>query len=114
VIARVILNGKDCGVAWKPPYRVDVSGALRAGENQLRIEVANTWVNRLIGDEQLPLDSKWKDWETLVEWPDWFRQQTKRPTERHTLTSARHYNKDTPLMPSGLLGPVTIQQAGKK
>ena len=73
-MARVTLNGKDCGITWKPPYRVDISHALRPGQNKLEIEVVNTWVNRMIGDEQLPLDAEWKDWETLVEWPDWFKE----------------------------------------
>jgi hypothetical protein len=109
VVARVRLNGKDCGITWKPPYRVEVSESLQAGKNDLQIEVANTWVNRLIGDEQLPLDSQWHDWETLSEWPSWFGEKTKRPSGRYTFTSARHYNKNSTLMPSGLLGPVTIQ-----
>jgi len=110
VMARVTLNGRDCGIAWKPPYRVDVSHGLRAGENQLEIEVVNTWVNRMIGDEQLPLDANWENWETLLEWPDWFQQDRPRPTGRYTFTSARHYRANCPLAPSGLLGPVTIQR----
>jgi len=108
VMARVVLNGQDCGIAWKPPYRVDISKALKPGTNKLEIEVVNTWVNRMIGDEQLPLDADWKDWETLVEWPDWFKKGEKSPTGRYTFTTARHYQKDSPLMPSGLLGPVKI------
>ena len=109
VMARVTLNGKTCGIAWKPPYRVDITDALIPGKNKLQIEVVNTWVNRMIGDEQLPLDAKWKDWETLLEWPDWFRAGKPSPTGRYTFTTARHYTKDTPLVPSGLLGPVTLQ-----
>jgi len=108
VMARVKLNGEDCGTAWKPPYRVNISEALKPGTNKLEIEVANTWVNRMIGDEQFPLDAEWKDWETLVEWPDWFKNGEKSTTGRYTFTTARHYQKDSPLMPSGLLGPVKI------
>ncbi len=48
--ARVSLNGKPGGIAWKRPYRLDVTGALRAGSNELVVEVANTWNNRLVGD----------------------------------------------------------------
>lgn len=70
-MARVRLNGRDCGIAWKPPYRVDISGAARSGETQLEVSVVNLWINRLIGDEQLPLDGDWKDFETLLQWPDW-------------------------------------------
>jgi hypothetical protein len=108
VVARVKLNGHDCGIAWKPPYQVDVTEAIWPGANTLEIEVANTWVNRLIGDEYLPLDSKWKDRETLLEWPEWFKQGQRAPGGRFTFTSNRHYKKDSPLQPAGLLGPVGI------
>jgi len=111
VMAKVRLNGKECGIAWKPPYRVDISRAARAGDNSLEIAVVNLWVNRLIGDEQLPLDGNWKDFETLLEWPEWFKNGTPRPSGRYTFTSARHYKKDSPLFPSGLLGPVTLQSS---
>jgi hypothetical protein len=106
--ARVKVNGKDCGIAWKPPYQVDVTHALRPGSNTLEIEVANTWNNRLIGDEQLPLDSKWKDPETLLEWPEWFKKGSPRPSGRFTFTTNRHYKKSSPLQPAGLLGPVKL------
>lgn len=108
VMARVRVNGRDCGIAWKPPYVVDITSAARAGENMLEIDTVNLWINRLIGDEQLPLDGNWKDFETLLEWPDWFKQGAARPSGRFTFTSARHYQKDTPLVSSGLLGPVQL------
>lgn len=109
VMAEVSLNGQRCGIAWKPPYKVEITKSLKAGENQLEISVANLWVNRLVGDETLPLDSKWKDAETLLEWPAWFVNDSPRPSGRYTFTSARHYTKDSPLPPSGLLGPVQLQ-----
>jgi hypothetical protein len=108
VMARVHLNGKECGIAWKPPYRVDLSAAARAGENSLEIDVVNLWINRMIGDEQLPEDCSWKDFETLLEWPDWFKSGKPRPSGRFTFTSCKHYRRDSPLVPSGLLGPVTL------
>jgi len=108
IMARVKVNGKECGIAWKPPYRVDISDAVRSGRNTLEVEVVNLWVNRLIGDEQFPLDSEWKDFETLAKWPDWFTSGEPRPTARYTFTSCRHYTKDSPLLPSGLLGPVSV------
>lgn len=108
VMARVKVNGVDCGVAWKPPYRVPVRGAVREGKNDLRIEVVNLWINRMIGDEQLPEDGNWKDFETLLEWPAWFREGKPRPSGRYTFTTCRHYKADAPLVPSGLLGPVTL------
>ncbi len=115
VMARVRLNGKDCGIAWKPPYRVDITDAALPGGNELEVNVVNLWINRMIGDEQLPPDSNWKDYETLLEWPEWFLSGKPRPSGRYTFTSARHYSKDTPRVPSGLMGPVTIQtvRAGK-
>jgi hypothetical protein len=111
VVARVTLNGKDCGIAWKPPYRVDVTHALQPGTNELEIQVANTWVNRMIGDEQLPLDAKWKNWTTLSVWPDWFKEGARSPTGRYTFTTTRHYQKDSSLHPAGLLGPLRIVAA---
>jgi len=110
VMARVKVNGKDCGIVWKPPYRVEISNALRNGQNELDIEVVNTWVNRMIGDEQLPLDSKWKDWETLLSWPDWFTQGKPSSAGRYTFTTVRHYKNNSPLQPSGLLGPVRLMK----
>ena len=111
VVARVTLNGKDCGITWKPPYRVDITHALEPGRNTLQVEVANTWANRMIGDEHLPLDADWKDWEVLLEWPAWFKEGKKSPSGRYTFTSARHYTKDCTLTPAGLLGPVRILSA---
>ena len=81
----------------------------RVGANALEIDVVNLWINRLIGDEQLPLDGNWKDFETLLQWPDWFTTGKPRPSGRYTFTSCRHYQKDSPLVPSGLLGPVKLQ-----
>lgn len=109
VMARVRLNGRMCGIVWKPPYRVDITPAARSGANKLQIDAVNLWINRMIGDEQLPEDSNWKDFETLFEWPQWFKEGKPRPSGRLTFTSCKHYKKDTPLVPSGLLGPVTIQ-----
>jgi len=57
-IAKVTLNGKPLGILWTPPYRIDLTPALRDGENQLEVEVANTWFNRLIGDAKLPADQR--------------------------------------------------------
>lgn len=108
VMARVRLNGKDCGIAWKPPYLVDITDAVRAGGNDLEIAIVNLWINRMVVDEQLPLDANWNDFETLLEWPDWFKIGQPRPSGRYTFSSCRHYKKDFPLVPSGLMGPVTL------
>jgi hypothetical protein len=84
VMARVKVNGKDVGTVWKPPFRVDVTAALRPGENQLEVAVANLWPNRLIGDAGLPKEQR-------IAWTTW-----------------NPFTKDTELVASGLLGPVTL------
>jgi hypothetical protein len=57
-IASVRLNGKDCGTVWTKPYLLSVKDAIREGENILEIEVANTWANRLIGDQRLEREKR--------------------------------------------------------
>jgi hypothetical protein len=84
-LARIKLNGHDLGVVWCAPWRVEVTGVVVGGKNRLEIEVANLWPNRLIGDLSLP------------------------EGQRHTWTTVNPYTKDSPLLPSGLLGPVTLQ-----
>jgi hypothetical protein len=121
-IARVTLNGVDLGICWKPPFRVDVTAVAKAGKNNLEIEVTNLWPNRLIGDEQLPEDTNWepmRDPRTRnqgvgtdidkKEWPDWLLQGKPSPTGRMTFSNFKHYFKDSPLLPSGLLGPVRLE-----
>ncbi len=109
VIARAKLNGHDLGTWWKPPFRIDVAKALASGQNNLTIEVTNLWPNRLIGDEQFPNDTQWKGL-YLESWPDWFLQGKPRPEPRRkTLAVVKHYNQESPLLPSGLLGPVTLK-----
>jgi hypothetical protein len=49
-IAEVTVNGKSLGILWKPPYRIDVTDALKSGVNQLEIKVTNEWSNRIAGD----------------------------------------------------------------
>lgn len=82
-MAKVYLNGQDLGIVWTTPWKVDLAQALQEGTNELRIEVTNLWPNRLIGDER-------------------------NPEHRYTYTTFKHYTADSPLLPSGLLGPVRI------
>lgn len=83
-LARVRLNGHELGVVWCAPWRVDASNALTPGTNRLEVEVANLWPNRLIGDLSLAED------------------------QRLTWTTRNPLKKDSPLLASGLLGPVRI------
>ena len=108
MIAEVKLNGKDLGILWKPPFRVEVTGALKPGENTLEVKVVNLWVNRQIGDEQLPEDSDRKPDGTLKSWPQWVQEGKPSPTGRYTFTSWRLWKKNDALLESGLLGPVTL------
>ncbi len=107
VNARVFVNGHDCGILWKSPYRVNVTGLLKEGKNDLRIEVTNRWINRLIGDEQLPPDVEWRG-VALKAWPQWFKEGKPSPTGRIAFTTWHHWNKDDKLQPAGLLGPVNL------
>jgi hypothetical protein len=109
IMAAVKLNGKDLGTLWKAPYRVDITGAVKAGENVLQIRVVNLLVNRMIGDEFLPEDSERNKNGTLKQWPVWLEEGKPSPTGRRTFTTWRGLKKEDPLQESGLLGPVTVK-----
>ena len=112
VIAEVRLNGKDLGVLWNKPFRLEISKTLSPGTNTLEIDVTNLWVNRLIGDEQYPEDFERIEGKYLNKWPDWLNDVQQRPeTSRVTFTSWKHWNKDDELLPSGLIGPVILRCA---
>jgi hypothetical protein len=108
--AQVSLNGQNLGVLWKPPFRVNLTAAAKPGMNKLVVKVTNLWPNRLIGDEQLPDDREW-DGKQLKAWPQWFLDGKPSPTGRLTFTTWHHWTKDSPLLESGLLGPVTLRTA---
>ena len=108
VIAEVILNGKNLGILWKAPFRINIDDAIVKGTNSLEVKITNLWPNRLIGDEQLKLDYERKG-PNIKEWPQWLLNKTERPTERTTLAAFKHWHKDSELLPSGLLGPVKIE-----
>jgi hypothetical protein len=102
-MARVKLNGRDLGVVWCAPWRIDVTGAIKAGDNQLEIEVVNRWANRMIGDKQ-PADANAR----TVECPPGFLGGKRIPAGRYTFCTDDPYDPNSPLVPSGLLGPVQI------
>ncbi len=108
VIAAVRVNGRTFGSLWSEPYQIDITSGLKRGDNVLEIEVANLWVNRLIGDEDLAEDSERNANGTLKSWPGWLDSPRPSPAGRVTFTSWRLWSKDSPLQPSGLLGPVRL------
>jgi hypothetical protein len=83
-LAVVTVNGKELGTVWHAPYTIDATSALKPGANQISVKVINSWVNRLIGDQQ----------------PD--------ATAKYTFTTWKSYKADSPLLPSGLIGPVAV------
>jgi hypothetical protein len=112
-MAELEINGAKAGVLWLPPFRADITSFLKAGQNTLKISVTNTWVNRLIGDEQYPEDFEWTDknqgLRAMKGLPEWFVRGLPRPTkERKAFTPWYYFGKDSPLQPAGLLGPVRI------
>jgi hypothetical protein len=84
-VAAVRINSKPAGTLWKQPFSVRVDGLLKVGENIVEVDVTNLWPNRLIGDAQSPTD------------------------KHYTWTNIRKYTKDSPLLPSGMLGPVVLE-----
>ena len=113
IVAEVIINGKTVAVSWMPPFQLEITDFVKAGENALEIKLTNQWSNRLIGDERYPAnDGDYElgpHWATDLTMPEWYVNNEPRPLgKRTTFTTAPFYKKDDPLMPSGLLGPVTI------
>ena len=107
VIAEVIVNGKNAGVLWKAPFRVNIDEFVQKGKNALEVKVTNLWTNRLIGDEKLPLDYP-RNGKRAKPLPSWLLSETERPSRRTTFASWNHYNKNDDLLTSGLLGPVKL------
>lgn len=84
-LAKVWINEQYVGGVWTMPYSVDISSALKQGKNTLRIDVVNTWVNRMIGDKNLPKE------------------------QRETWAGINDYQPDSPLQKTGLIGPVELE-----
>ena len=120
-LAEVTINGQPAGILWKPPFRLDVTRLLKPGDNRLEIKLTNLWVNRMVGDEQQPDDCEWMPPRTMCgepvglgikKIPDWVWTGGPRPQkERYTFATWKFYKRDTPLLESGLLGPVTLETA---
>jgi hypothetical protein len=116
-IVSVSLNGRDLGVVWAAPWRVDISSAVKAKNNKLLIKVTNCWANRQIGDEQLPADCEFRKGDRgfggpLAAFPDWLVNGQPRPASgRFTFATWNYFNKNSPLESSGLLGPLRLLQS---
>ncbi|MBB3967711.1 glycosyl hydrolase [Mucilaginibacter phyllosphaerae] len=115
-LARVKINNNDLGVVWTAPWGISIpAGILKAQNNQLIIEVTNVWANRLIGDEQEPADCEWTPGEWggafLKQFPDWFLKGSPRPSKgRYCFTTWNYFTKNSPLISSGLIGPVSLKK----
>lgn len=108
VMAEVFVNGDSLGILWNEPYEADITKAVREGENAIELRVTNQWVNRLIGDEQLPADFK-AEGEHYTEWPDWMQKPQGRASGRTTFVAHKHWQAADQLLPAGLVGPVVIR-----
>jgi hypothetical protein len=86
-LATVRLNGTTFGTLWNAPWILDITSAIRSGSNTLEVEVVNAWNNRLVGDAKVALE------------------------HRDTFILAPTVKKESPLMPAGLLGPVTLRMS---
>jgi hypothetical protein len=114
-IAEVKLNGVDLGVLWKTPFIKDITRAVKNGVNNLEIRVTNVWTNRLIGDEKLHPDSSLvysgRSVGVIRTIPEWVKTGGASPVGRTTFVAYRYYDEDSPLLPSGLFGPVEIRKS---
>jgi hypothetical protein len=129
VLAGVTVNGKDLGVTWKEPYRIDITDVVRPGSNEVSLAVTNLWTNRMIADAALPEEGKFVDGDwaigqrffadgktkqdvmarKITALPDWYKAGHSKPSGgRVTFTPWTFYQPDEPLLDSGLLGPVRL------
>ena len=111
-LAEVIVNGRNLGVLWKQPFRLDITSALKDGPNELEIRVTNLWVNRLIGDakKMAALGVAYNGRNGVIsKWPAWVPQDAP-PADAPVSFATWHQWEGTELLqPSGLLGPVILQ-----
>ena len=122
-MVRVRVNGTQFPICWKAPFACDITEALKKGANRIELEITNLWPNRMIGDEQEPDDVEWG--ETLqydyapgspvagrymAKLPDWLLTGKPRPSQgRKSFYIFKFFRADSPLLPSGLFGPVELQ-----
>ena len=116
--AEVTVNGRKYPVLWKPPFRQDITDAVKGADSaDLEIKVTNLWANRLIGDDRLYADDcEWSEHMRrgvkeigIKAIPQWVWDGKRSPTGRHTFTTWKHWSKEDDLLPSGLIGPVVLR-----
>jgi len=84
-MARISVNGNDCGIVWLPPYKAKITPYIKAGTNTITVQVINTWNNRIVGDIRNP------------------------DKEPFTNTNAKiRFNENSPLLKSGLMGKTEV------
>lgn len=114
-IASVKVNNNDLGISWIPPFETDITNAVRKGMNTLVVEVTNLWINRLVGDESLPVEDVFNTTTqnfAVEAWPKWWLEDLPVKTgDRVTFGAWHHFDNTAPLLASGLIGPVTITSA---
>jgi hypothetical protein len=122
VIAEIFINNIPLGIFWTRPFVVDITDHIQEGDNKLVIHVTNLWPNRLIGDEQEPAVYKYapgaggKGFASLSggaiqELPEWYKKNQPKPDNgRVAFATWQHYTKESPLLQSGLIGPVVIRE----
>lgn len=121
-LAQVVVNGTTFPVIWKAPFECDITDALMKGDNRIEVKITNLWPNRMIGDEQEPDDIEWSEplkydfapgspvaGRYMAKYPDWLRLGQPRPSKgRKSVYCFKFFQADSPLLPSGLFGPVEI------
>ena len=121
-MASVSVNGQRLPLLWKSPYECDMTDVIKPGENLVEISVTNLWPNRMIGDEQEPDDLQWSEplvytyapgspvaGRYLTVNPDWLKNGEERPSKgRKTVGCFKFFSAESPLLPSGMTGPVEI------
>lgn len=113
-LAQVSVNGSAPVLIWKAPYQMNITSLVKAGVNDLKIEVTNLYPNRLIGDEYLPEKYQYDEYGRICQFPVWYvNQERETGRQRVLFTPWKHYTKEDPLLESGLLGPVRILYTDK-
>lgn len=121
VMAEVLINKNSLGIFWTRPFLIDITEQVQQGSNAVEIKVTSLWPNRLIGDEQVKEPYKYSpggggsgfaslSGGAITELPGWYQQGKPKPNDgRVAFATWKHYQKDSPLLQSGLVGPVLLK-----